>query len=357
MITPGPAAPFSPASSLEKRELFQARKLIKIRKRAPLALWILAFAALQTALPHPATAAKSGRNSLGPTMAVPSGEDAAYIAFDQGQYLTALKLARAAAKKGDAQAHTLIGRIYAEGRGAPKNETIAAQWYKRAAKLGDIEATFAYGVLLAAGRGVKKDRTAAGVLFEKAALKGHPHAHYNLAQLFLAGQGKPENPRRAALHLEYAARKGIVEAQYDLATLYQKGHGVPANALKAAHWMRQAAARGLPSAQYEYAVMLLRGHGFNADKPKAINYLKNAAKRGLPGAQNRLANVYVQGITVRKSLTEAAMWRLLARQHGIKDAALDKVLAKLSKRDLAQAQRAATALQEGAAIGFSLPTK
>ena len=51
----------------------------------------------------------------------PPSEDAAYEAFDQGKYLTALQLATKAAELGDPQAHTLVGRIYAEGYGTSKN--------------------------------------------------------------------------------------------------------------------------------------------------------------------------------------------------------------------------------------------
>src|SRR5262249_15022346 len=61
------------------------------------------------------------------------GEDAAYEAFDQGKYLTALQLAVKAAEQGDPQAHTLAGRIYAEGYGTSKNSGLAAQWYARGA--------------------------------------------------------------------------------------------------------------------------------------------------------------------------------------------------------------------------------
>src|SRR5262245_27213068 len=74
------------------------------------------------------------------------GEDAAYEAFDQGKYLTALQLAAKAAELGDPQAHTLVGRIYAEGYGTSKNSALAAQWYARGAELGDPEAMFALGV-------------------------------------------------------------------------------------------------------------------------------------------------------------------------------------------------------------------
>jgi len=98
----------------------------------------------------------------------PPGNDDPYLAFDQGRYLTALELAQKLVEKGDARAHTLIARIHAEGLGVPKNEGLAAQWYKRSAELGDIDGVFAYGVILAEGRGVKKDRDGAAQMFERA---------------------------------------------------------------------------------------------------------------------------------------------------------------------------------------------
>ena len=63
----------------------------------------------------------------------PQVEDAAYEAFDQGRYLTALELAVKAAEAGDPQAHTLVGRIYGEGYGVAKNSALAAKWYTRGA--------------------------------------------------------------------------------------------------------------------------------------------------------------------------------------------------------------------------------
>jgi uncharacterized protein len=292
------------------------------------------------------------RKRIGPSTAPPTGDNAAYIAFDQGQYLTALRLGVAAAKTGDATAHTLVGRIHAEGLGVTKNPELAAQWYARGAELGDLEAVFSYGVLLATGSGVTKDLEKAAQMFEAAAMKGHPQAHYNLAQLFILGQGKPENPARAALHLDYAAQQGVVPAMYDLATLYQKGVGVEPNAYKAAHWMRTAALRGMQAAKYEYAVMLLRGHGLNQDRPKAIGYLKSSAMLGLPGAQNRLAHVYAEGIDVQQDLVEAAKWRLLAKDGGVEDKELDALVAKLRRDQRRKAEEAARAFQERSAAGI-----
>src|SRR5690606_33991759 len=108
--------------------------------------------------------APSGKKPAGstPSKIVPStvpatGEDAAYLAFDQGQYLTALKLAQEAASRGDATANTLIGRIYEEGLGVPQNSKTAANWYARAAEMGDVPATFELALLLAQGKGVEKN--------------------------------------------------------------------------------------------------------------------------------------------------------------------------------------------------------
>lgn len=292
----------------------------------------------KTAVTPPAGRPASGPHSTKPA----TGDDDAWLAFDQGRYLTALKLAETLAEKGDANAHTLVARIHGEGLGVPLNAALAAQWMKRAAELGDINAVFSYGVMLAAGQGVEKDRKLAAEMFEKAARTGHPAANYNLGLLFLRGDGKPENPYRASQHLTYAAEKGIVEAQYDLAGLYQSGAGVQPNALEAAKWLRAAAEQGMPAAQFDYAVMLLRGLGLTADEPKAITYLKAAAEKDVAAAQNRLAHVHLEGVGVDKSAFEAAKWRLIAKAGGVADdKVLDAVVAKLSKADRVKAEAAA----------------
>ena len=293
------------------------------------------------------------KKSLGKTLIPPTGDNAAYIAFDQGQYITALKLAEKQAQKSDPQAHTLLGRLYAEGLGVPKNEFTAAKWYRRGAELGDVEAMFAFGVILASGTAVKQNHDGAAQMFERAARKGHAYAHYNLALQFLSGKGKPENPFRASQHLEFAARKGIAEAQYDLAALYQKGHGVKADAYKAALWLRQAADRDMAAAQYEYATVLLKGLGLNQDRPKTMALLHSAATKGIAGAQNRLAHVYSVGIPgVKKSAIDAAKWRYIAKSNGVADPGLDKVIASYPRKVRLEAQKAAQLISDRRRAGL-----
>lgn len=299
----------------------------------------------------PATASAAGASEY--AKAQSTGDDAAYEAFDQGKYLTALDLAQKAAEKGEPQAHTLVGRIYAEGVGVPQNLALAARWYQHAAELGDVEGAFAYGVMLAKGQGVQKDLEAAAHMFEAAAAHRHPLANYNLALLFLSGQGKPENPYRAFGHMLFAAEAGVAAAQYDLGNLYATGTGVESpNAFEAAKWIGKAAAAGHTDAQVEYAVLLFRGHGVPPDQKLGAQLFRAAAEKGVVSAQTRLARCYANGAGVDKDLVLAAKWHLIAKAGGGEDEPLDKLVAKLTKADRTKAEKAAEEWRDRTRIGL-----
>ncbi|MFM9943423.1 MAG: tetratricopeptide repeat protein [Hyphomicrobiaceae bacterium] len=308
------------------------------------------------------------RPSLGPST-VPNesvhnkaSTDPAYDAYDQGKYLTALELAEKAARNGEAQAFTLIGRIHAEGLAVPQNYATAAKAYAKGVELGDIEAAFSLGALYAQGQGVELNYDTAAKLFETAALKGHALANYNLAQLFLRGKGKTENPRRAHAHMLYAAERGVVAAQYDVATMLATGIGTEANAFEGAKWMAKAARAGHVEAEIEYAIILFKVD-VDPNEPdplakrdaeakqkaahaEAVTLLKSAAEKGNAIGQNRLARCYANGLGVAKDLVEAAKWNLIARDGGIEDEGLDKMLAKLSRADKQKAEVAADAWRD-----------
>ncbi len=284
--------------------------------------------------------------SLGPTTthvkddddAARKGSDAAYEAFDQGKYLTALSIAAKQAKQGDAVAHTLVARIHAEGLGVPQNTQLAAQWYARGAELGDPEAALGLGTFYARGEGVAQDYGKAAEFFEKAASKGHAEAAYNLALLFLAGKGKPELPLRGFMLMQYAAEKGVAAAMYDLGTLYATGTGTDPNAYEAASWIGKAANAGHPEAEVEYAIILMKNHELPQDqldkmRRRAVELLRSASRKGIAVAQNRLAHCYAGGLGTKKSLAEALKWHLIAKAGGHEDAALEKQLAGVSAKD------------------------
>ncbi len=304
-----------------------------------------------------AAAADPGR-SLGPATTAglaadgqAASSDPAYEAFDQGRYLTALSLAARLVASGDPQAHTLIGRIHADGLGVPQDANLAAMWYARALELGDLEAALALGTLHARGNGVPQDFNKAADLFEQAAARGHPEANYNLALLFLAGSGKAENPRRGFQLMQYAAEKGVTAAMYDLGTLHATGTGTAPNAFEAATWIGRAANAGHAEAEVDYAVILLKDHTLPDDQKaklrrRGVELLRSAAAKGLAIAQNRLAYCHLQGIGTPKDPAEAAKWHLVAKAGGQEDPALDKVVANLSRTERQKAVATAAEWRE-----------
>ncbi len=279
-----------------------------------------------------------------------SGDDPAYEAFDLGNYQQALELAKAAAEKGEPQAATLIGRLYQEGLGVPRDDVQAAQWYRRGAEQGDTNAMFAFGVMLAEGGALKKDRTGAAQMLESAAAKGHVIANYNLAMLFLLGDGKPQNPRRALAHLTYAADKGLPQAQYDLATLYATGTGTDANAFDAARWFERAATAGMPEAQLDFGILLFQGKGTPVDEKRGAEMFRQAADRGNAVAQNRFARCLHHGRGIAANTVDAAKWHLIAKAKGVEDPVLDQALAKLSKADRTKAEQLASDWRDRTAV-------
>lgn len=284
------------------------------------------------------------------SLAPATGGDAAYTAFEQGQYLTAFKLAQKAAARGEPQANTLIGHIYKDGLGVQKDDRKAVEYFKRAADMGDIQGTFALGLSYAKGQGVKKDFKVAGELFKKAALTGNAEANYNLGLLFLIDDRTHQKQIRAFQLIRYAAEKGIPQAEYDLAELYQAGTGVDANALEAARWLSRASRHGFAVAQYDYAIRLLQGYGLTKDEPKIPALLKAAAEKGIPGAQNRLGYIYLYGIKAKKDTVEAAKWRLIAKKNGFKDKNFDDILTKMAKADCLKAAIKAYSWMENMAV-------
>src|SRR5690606_21015764 len=62
---------------------------------------------------------------------------AADYAYRRGDYRSALERYQALAAQGDPEASIIVGTMYQEGRGVPRDEAAAYAWYGRAADLGD----------------------------------------------------------------------------------------------------------------------------------------------------------------------------------------------------------------------------
>jgi len=91
-----------------------------------------------------------------------------YVAYDQADYKTALRVWLAAAEAGDADAQNNVGEIFERGLGTEPNYEAAALWFERAAQQGHKGAQFNLGTLYEAGNGVAQDRVQALNWYRKA---------------------------------------------------------------------------------------------------------------------------------------------------------------------------------------------
>ena len=71
--------------------------------------------------------------------------------------------------QGDAQAQTVLGRIYRDGKTAPQNYAQAVEWYRKAADQGDTDAQYYLGQMYEEGHGAQQDYVHAHMWFNLAA--------------------------------------------------------------------------------------------------------------------------------------------------------------------------------------------
>ena len=133
-------------------------------------------------------------------------------AYNRGDYKTALKEWLIFAEQGYAEAQYNLGVMYANGQGAPEDDTEAAKWYRKAAEQGYAEAQLQLGLMYANGRGVPKDNTEAVTWFQKAAGQGGAVAQFNLGAMYAKGEGVPENHISAYAWFNLAVAQGVKKA-------------------------------------------------------------------------------------------------------------------------------------------------
>ena len=131
--------------------------------------------------------------------------DAAYAAYESGDYATALGHLRPLADKGDARAQSILGLMYHHGRGVPQHYPEAVNWFRIAADQDDATAQFNLGNMYAEGRGVPQDYAEAVKWYRLAADHGHAQAQYNLALSYAKGEGTSQDYVSAHMWFNLAA--------------------------------------------------------------------------------------------------------------------------------------------------------
>lgn len=151
---------------------------------------------------------------------------------------------RKAAEQGDVKAQLRLGNLYGEGRGVPKDDKLAVDWYTKAAEQGDETAAGILGFMYGSGDGVPQDDKKAFKWFKKAAEQGDAALQFLLGALYAEGRGVTQDYNEAFQWYRKSAEQGCAKAQMALGTFYYNGKIVLKNDVNAYAWLNLAAAQG-----------------------------------------------------------------------------------------------------------------
>lgn len=260
-----------------------------------------------------------------------------------------IKMLKAWAEKGDADAQCKLGDKYYYGVGVSINHLEAFRLYSLSAEQGNMQAQFYLGVMFEHGWGVKQDYKEAFNWYIKSAMQGDEMSQNNLGHLYDYGLGLPVDYDEAMRWFRMAAGKGDSGAQYNIGRMYYWGRGVSADYSEARKWFLLSAKQGHHESQYSlgimygregndvesrywhrlaaeqgniyaisrYGQMLLCGYGGNEDEKKATSLLTEAASRGDSEAQLLLGVVYETGTCGKtRNIRLSKKWYKLEAKNG-----------------------------------------
>ncbi len=247
---------------------------------------------------------------------------------------------RRAAMAGDADAASLVGRIY-----AAEDYAEAAIWFERAAQYGHRRSAHQLGLMYLSGTGVSSDQEEAVRWFQVAATKVSPNdlaslvlknehddddimewlrteadagdhiAELNYAICLAMGAGTPRDDPSAIRYLRRAARH-VPAARYWYGLMMAEGRGVPLNLAKSRYHFDIAMRSGHTDAAVALGEMLANGRGGHRDMERAMALFQWAANRHSPGACFALGVIHTGTNGVQADLPVARSWFLAAANHG-----------------------------------------
>ena len=252
--------------------------------------------------------------------------DAALRAYNQGEFQDAMREALPFAQQGDVQAQHLIGMLYYDGAGTPKNYAEALKWFGKAADQGDTDAQSRLGDMYTSGQGVPNNYAEAAKWFRKAADQGDTYAQFHLGDIY-SSQGALKDYAEAMKWVRKAADGGYAPAQFGMGYMYAKGWGVAPDYGEAMRWYRKGAEQEDTDAglapYYQLGHMYYNGIGMVQDYTEAAKWFRKAADQGNILAQRNLGYMYANGQGVSRDSSEAVKWYVKAADHGNANAETD----------------------------------
>ena len=219
------------------------------------------------------------------------GEPAAFLALaslsDRGiggataDETAAALWTRRAAATGYARGLAALGARYRAGRGVELNNDRALQLYLKAARLGDVDSVSEIGRRYASGRGgLKQDPKQAFRCFEIAAHAGSTDAMVQMAEAMRTGHGTRRDVDSAQRWCMLAVELGSTKAMITLSNICFDGGPTERNPEQGRGWLRRAADAGDAAATRRLAERYRAGDGMKQDLAYAVELYRNALAAG-----------------------------------------------------------------------------
>ena len=144
------------------------------------------------------------------------GEDSVQkgrLAYEKGDYGTALQIFIPVAEKGDSIAQFHLAKMYRQGKGVSKDYKAAVKWFNLSAAQGNAVAQYHLGVAYSFGLGVVPDYEIALKWYLKSAEQGNAFAQHHLSLLYYFGNGVPEDKKYAYMWAYLASLSGFEMAE------------------------------------------------------------------------------------------------------------------------------------------------
>jgi predicted Zn finger-like uncharacterized protein len=223
-------------------------------------------------------------------------------------------VSRNAADAAEATEHWRKARSFQTGKGVPRDEAAAIQWYTKAGNLGHADAMFKLGAMYAAGTGVQRNQSQAVRWYRSAIAAGNTLAMVNLGVMFEYGpSGLPNEDEESAPTGRRVPQRGVIPKRADT--------GVTKDVNAAAKLYQQAAELGNSMGMFNLARAYENGQGMPQDYQKALHWYKESSLHGYTDAMRNLHDLYVFGKGVTKDVEEGERWMRRAAEMGNKEAA------------------------------------
>ncbi len=128
-------------------------------------------------------------------------------AYERKDYARALKELTPLAEKGNPDAQSILGKMYWNGHGVPKDADRAIKWFKASANQGDADAQFYLGSYYLLPR---LDIAEGAKWLRLSAEQGNQDAQWLLGKAYLQNdKDLPRNPVQAEMWLQLAAKNNL----------------------------------------------------------------------------------------------------------------------------------------------------